>query len=58
MLPETQERVQELWAQVETENLYEISDWAGFKREFLQLFGFEVDGVDYDEPVETDVPWS
>ena len=41
-----------------TENLNEISDWAGFKREFRQLFGFEVDGVDYDEPVEIDVSWS
>ncbi|MCP4200560.1 MAG: trans-2-enoyl-CoA reductase family protein [bacterium] len=57
MSPETQRRVQELWEIVDTENLNEISDWSGFKREFLQLFGFQVDGVDYDEPVETDVSW-
>lgn len=58
MSPETQQRVQELWEIVDTENLNEISDWAGFKREFLQLFGFEVEGVDYDAPVEIDVPWT
>jgi len=57
MTPETQQRVQELWDIVDTDNLTEISDWEGFKREFLQLFGFEVEGVDYDEPVETDVAW-
>lgn len=58
MSPETQQQVQKLWDIVDTENLNQISDWAGFKREFLQLFGFDVEGVDYDEPVETDVPWS
>jgi enoyl-[acyl-carrier protein] reductase/trans-2-enoyl-CoA reductase (NAD+) len=50
----TQAQVSELWKIVNTENLNEISDWAGFKREFRQLFGFEVEGVDYDEPVEVD----
>ena len=29
---------------------WEISDWLGFKREFRQLFGFDVDGVDYAAP--------
>jgi enoyl-[acyl-carrier protein] reductase / trans-2-enoyl-CoA reductase (NAD+) len=57
MSPEIQRRVQELWAIVDTDNLNDISDWAGFKREFLQLFGFEVEGIDYDVPVETDVSW-
>lgn len=57
MSAETQRRVQDLWEIVDTDNLNEISDWSGFKREFLQLFGFEVDGVDYDKPVETEVAW-
>jgi len=52
MDPATQERVGELWGIVNTENLSEISDWQGFKREFWQLFGFEVEGVDYEAPVE------
>jgi enoyl-[acyl-carrier protein] reductase/trans-2-enoyl-CoA reductase (NAD+) len=54
MSPEVQDKIHELWKIVETDNLNEISDWSGFKREFRQLFGFEVDGVDYDLPVETD----
>ena len=54
MDPAIQQRVNELWQIVTTENLTEISDWIGFKREFRQLFGFEVDGVDCDEPVEID----
>ena len=29
-------------------------DYAGFKHDFRVLFGFEVPGVDYAEPVETD----
>ncbi len=58
MSAETQRRVQELWEIVDTENLNKVSDWSGFKREFLQLFGFEVDGVDYEQPVEIDVGWS
>jgi trans-2-enoyl-CoA reductase len=31
-----------------------ISDYASFKREFRQLFGFEVDGVNYAEPAEVE----
>ena len=54
MDPEIQAGVQKLWEVVSTENLSEISDWDGFKREFRQLFGFEVEGVDYDAPVEVD----
>jgi trans-2-enoyl-CoA reductase len=30
-------------------------DYAGFKHDFRVLFGFEVPGVDYAEPVETAV---
>jgi enoyl-[acyl-carrier protein] reductase/trans-2-enoyl-CoA reductase (NAD+) len=55
MQPAIQDKVRELWGIVNTENLNHISDWAGFKREFRQLFGFEVEGVDYDEPVESDL---
>jgi enoyl-[acyl-carrier protein] reductase/trans-2-enoyl-CoA reductase (NAD+) len=40
---------------VTNENLYEISDLAGYKADFLRLFGFGVDGVDYDADVATDV---
>ena len=50
--PEVQAEVADLWAQIESDNLATLSDFAGYKREFLQLFGFEVDGVDYDAEVD------
>ncbi|MGH8037234.1 MAG: enoyl-ACP reductase FabV [Stenotrophomonas sp.] len=55
MGPEVQGEVVALWPQVTNENLYEISDLAGYKADFLRLFGFGVDGVDYDADVATDV---
>jgi enoyl-[acyl-carrier protein] reductase/trans-2-enoyl-CoA reductase (NAD+) len=54
MDPAVQSRIHELWDVVTTENLNEISDWSGFKLEFRQLFGFDVEGVDYEKPVEID----
>lgn len=53
--PQIQVEVARLFEQVDTANLTTISDYAAFKREFRQLFGFEVDGVDYSQPVEVDV---
>ncbi|MET4680503.1 enoyl-ACP reductase FabV [Stenotrophomonas rhizophila] len=55
MAPEVQGEVVALWPQVTNENLYEISDLAGYKADFLRLFGFGVEGVDYDADVATDV---
>ncbi|MEM1145260.1 MAG: enoyl-ACP reductase FabV [Pseudomonadota bacterium] len=52
---ETQDAVAELWTQISTDNLDELSDFAGYRREFLQLFGFDVEGVDYDADVNPDV---
>lgn len=46
-----QSAVAELWEKVTTENLDEISDYAGYQQEFLKLFGFGVEGVDYDQDV-------
>ncbi|MEE4108894.1 MAG: enoyl-ACP reductase FabV, partial [Halieaceae bacterium] len=56
LAPEVQRAVGDLWAQIDTHNLNELSDFAGYRREFLQLFGFEVDGVDYDADVDPVVP--
>jgi enoyl-[acyl-carrier protein] reductase/trans-2-enoyl-CoA reductase (NAD+) len=55
--PDVQARVAELWPQVTSENLRELTDFAGYQREFRNLFGFEVDGVDYDRPTETELSW-
>ncbi len=53
--PSVQEQVNALWPQVSSENLNQLSDFAGYKHEFMKLFGFEVDGVDYEADVNPDV---
>jgi len=52
MNPEAQKRVDELWDKATTENIWEISDLKGYNDNFYSLFGFGVDGVDYDADVE------
>lgn len=47
MNPEVQKQVAELWKGATTENLTAIGDLAGYKSDFLNLFGFGIDGVDY-----------
>ncbi|HSZ81732.1 MAG TPA: enoyl-ACP reductase FabV [Polyangia bacterium] len=56
MRPEVQRRIVELWDQVTTENLFELTDYAGFKQEFRSLFGFEIPGIDYSVPLEVAIP--
>lgn len=58
MLPSIQQAAAEIWPRVTTENLNDITDFAGFQTEFRGLFGFGVEGVDYSKPVEIDVPWT
>jgi enoyl-[acyl-carrier protein] reductase/trans-2-enoyl-CoA reductase (NAD+) len=58
MRPDVQEAVSAVWPLVTTENLAQFTDFAGFQRDFRNLFGFEVDGVDYAQPVEIEFGWS
>ena len=55
MDPEVQAVVAESWAKISTENLPLLSDFKGYQQEFLNLFGFEIDGVDYDADVNPEV---
>jgi enoyl-[acyl-carrier protein] reductase/trans-2-enoyl-CoA reductase (NAD+) len=55
MAPDVQAAVGRLWGEVTSENLLALTDFAGFKQEFRNLFGFEVPGVDYAQPVDVDV---
>jgi enoyl-[acyl-carrier protein] reductase/trans-2-enoyl-CoA reductase (NAD+) len=52
MSPEVQAEVSRIWEIVDTENLNDLTDWQGFKRDFHRLFGFQVPGIDYSQPVE------
>ena len=47
-----QEEIDTVWPEITTENFRDLTDYDTYKRGFRQLFGFEVDGVAYDEPVE------
>jgi enoyl-[acyl-carrier protein] reductase/trans-2-enoyl-CoA reductase (NAD+) len=47
MAPAVQELVGQRWEQVNTENLAEFGDFEGYQSSFLRLFGFGLDGVDY-----------
>lgn len=48
MRSDIQDKVEALWSTATTENLPEIGDLAGYKQDFLNLFGFGFEGVDYN----------
>jgi enoyl-[acyl-carrier protein] reductase/trans-2-enoyl-CoA reductase (NAD+) len=48
MREDIQDRIKTLWEKATTENLSEIGDLAGYKQDFLNLFGFGFEGVDYN----------
>lgn len=54
--PHVQNAVADSWGKVNNDNIAALTDFKGYKHEFLKLFGFEVDGVDYDADVNPDVP--
>jgi enoyl-[acyl-carrier protein] reductase/trans-2-enoyl-CoA reductase (NAD+) len=47
MRADVQEKVATLWKQATTETLPQIGDLEGYKKDFLNLFGFGFEGVDY-----------
>ena len=56
MLTEVQEQVEAIWGDITNDNLGELADWPYFKNEFGRLFGFNVNEINYEKPVEIDVP--
>jgi len=52
---EVQNACRELWPKVTTENLFELTDYQLYKDEFLKLFGFGIEGIDYDADVNPEV---
>jgi enoyl-[acyl-carrier protein] reductase/trans-2-enoyl-CoA reductase (NAD+) len=52
---DVQSACRELWPSITTENLFEKTDYQLYKDEFLKLFGFGVEGVDYDADVAPEV---
>ena len=56
MREDVQAAVAALWGGVNTETLEAVSDIASYREEFLGLFGFGFDGIDYDVDVSPDRP--
>lgn len=52
MKPEVQQAVAELWEKASGENIKEIADIDGYWQDFYEIFGFSIDGVDYDADVD------
>lgn len=49
---DVQKAVFDIWPKVNTENLYELTDFAGYKSEFMKLFGFGRPDIDYTKDVQ------
>lgn len=56
MQPDVQEEGARIWPQVTTENLAELTDIAGYREEFLKMFGFGLPGIDYEADSEPHHP--
>ena len=56
MEPDVQGEVAAIWPEIQTENLDERSDFAGYRQDFLRCFGFGIEGVDYEADVEVELP--
>lgn len=55
MANDVQAEVAKLWSNVTSENLAETSDIEGYRKDFFNLFGFEIDGIDYEKDANENV---
>lgn len=55
MREDVQNEITKLWKLADTSTLPEIGDLNGYKSDFLNLFGFGFDGVDYNEDVNENI---
>ncbi len=53
---EVQAEVRRRWEIINDGNLKELADVEGYKTDFLRLFGFRVEGVDYAADVNEVAP--
>lgn len=58
MKPDVQAAIEKIWPTVTTENLQTLTDVDGYCDDFYRLFGFNLPGVDYTQPVNpaVDIP--
>lgn len=51
MREDVQSEVAERWARVNDDNLGDLADLAGYRSDFIKLFGFGLEGIDYSADV-------
>lgn len=56
MDPVIQDEIEKAWEDIATLDLSEVADLEGYQKDFLHLFGFGFDGIDYEADVEAIVP--
>ena len=57
LAPQTQADLAERWRSATPANITELADIGWFRAQFRGLYGFDVPGVDYQQPVDPDLPW-
>jgi enoyl-[acyl-carrier protein] reductase/trans-2-enoyl-CoA reductase (NAD+) len=49
-----QRQIKQVYPQITPDNFRQLTDYTGYKQEFLQMNGFAVEGVDYEAEVDVD----
>lgn len=57
MAADVQNKIMELWPQVSSANLCELTNYDEYQEEFLKLFGFAMKSVDYEAEVDPSNPF-
>ncbi|UZO80357.1 trans-2-enoyl-CoA reductase family protein [Aquimarina sp. ERC-38] len=52
MRKDVQEEIQKLWSSATSDNIADISDLEGYRKDFFNLFGFKVPGIDESKEVD------
>ena len=55
MRDDVQAEVEEIWNKINNDNVDKVADFDGYRQEFLRLFGFGMEGVDYSADLDPDV---
>lgn len=55
MEDDVQEKVSKIWNDLNADNFKQLTDMEGYWKDFYALFGFGIDGVDYDADVDVSV---
>ncbi|MET7283177.1 enoyl-[acyl-carrier-protein] reductase FabV [Kribbella sp. NPDC005582] len=57
LTPDVQAQVHAAWQAVTQDTIADLADHEWFYTEIRRLYGFDVEGINYEAEVEVDVPW-